>query len=762
MTVDDTQAEQLASKASAAAHLTSSSNTDIQSLYTTALEQRTRLEQHHDDQYLSLAPTFLSLHQQASSSKQLLSSLESFLSTFQSDLSTLSTHISALQNTSHQIDSRLDATRDVEIQLASFLSDIALSPRIVDLFFETEPESRPELWQKAVKQLERVLEATSPSATLQLPPASSDAKESVTVGDIQAVKEVRAVAEACRNVVAGKLRSYLIAPHASIKASVTTNLQVLQTSILLRHHRPLYAFLARQMPRVAIDVQRSYVAAARLYFETAFRRYARSLGVIRKRWVEPSTSSLITDPLPSSSSSSGSYAATAMSTLQNSMAALSKTAAGAGSSASFLPPTARQAGGSNTPAKDASNTSDADAMSGTTDAWLFSATRLQYARLESNVATVLGYLADDASFKACPENLFRSLSLVLLDNACSEYTFLVRFFEGIGSEDDAAQAERAGGGSKGSAASTPGAGATVGPDESASVTGGDDTVGGADDDAAGPEPTVVQLSAAEQRRLKGRGASDEIFKQIMEPSVSTWVSFTKTLLTPATSAGASLAASATSVVSSTVTGSSNAGGAGSSVASTPAGYFALLSMIQLNDALLDMLRARGCSNALVETALMGFKIQAYPLVKRFLDDQIAALAALTSSPSASSTSASGMWGMLSTLTTSSLTSHLSLTSSLAEALVLRYASLFTKTLWILQDTLDQGILSALTRLRAELAKAIVSSKETEKWARRDKAAAVRLVMEASEAVLSVTALASHPKVQNEFSFWNETLKSIPA
>ncbi|SJX61630.1 related to VPS52-component of the Golgi-associated retrograde protein complex [Sporisorium reilianum f. sp. reilianum] len=751
MTVDDTQAEQLASKASVAAHLTSSSNTDIQSLYTTALEQRTRLEQHHDDQYLSLAPTFLSLHQQASSSKQLLSSLESFLSTFQSDLSTLSTHISALQNTSHQIDSRLDATRDVEIQLASFLSDIALSPRIVDLFFETEPESRPELWQKAVKQLERVLEATSPSATLQLPPASGDAKESVTVGDVQAVKEVRAVAEACRNVVAGKLRSYLIAPHASIKASVTTNLQVLQTSILLRHHRPLYAFLARQMPRVAIDVQRSYVAAARLYFETAFRRYARSLGVIRKRWVEPSTSSLITDPLPSSSSSSGGYAATAMSTLQNSMAALSKTAAGAGSSASFLPPTARQAGGSNTPAKDASNTSDADATSGTTDPWLFSAPRLQYARLESNAATVLGYLADDASFKACPENLFRSLSLVLLDNACSEYTFLVRFFEGIGSEDDVAQAERAGGGSKGSAASTPGAGAAVGPDESASVTGADDTVGGADDDAAGPEPTVVQLSAAEQRRLKGRGASDEIFKQIMEPSVSTWVSFTKTLLTPATS-----------VVSSTVTGSSTAGGAGSSVASTPAGYFALLSMIQLNDALLDMLRARGCSNALVETALMGFKIQAYPLVKRFLDDQIAALAALTSSPSASSTSASGMWGMLSTLTTSSLTSHLSLTSSLAEALVLRYASLFTKTLWILQDTLDQGILSALTRLRAELAKAIVSSKETEKWARRDKAAAVRLVMEASEAVLSVTALASHPKVQNEFSFWNETLKSIPA
>ncbi len=174
MTIDDAHAERLVSLApSIASALTSSSSdndaTSIQSLYETALAERSQLEREQDEKYLSLAPTFLSLHQQAASSKELLTSLETFLSTFQSDLSTLSTHISALQTTSHQIDSRLDATRDVEIQLASFLSDIALSPRIVDLFFETEPESRPELWLKAVKQLERVLEATSPSATLSLP-----------------------------------------------------------------------------------------------------------------------------------------------------------------------------------------------------------------------------------------------------------------------------------------------------------------------------------------------------------------------------------------------------------------------------------------------------------------------------------------------------------------------------------------------------------------------------------------------------------------
>ena len=697
MAVDDTHAEHLASKASAAAHLTSSSSTSIQSLYTLALSQRTRLEQEQDDKYLALAPTFLSLHQQASSSKQLLSSLESFLSTFQSDLSTLSTHISALQATSHQIDSRLDATRDVEVQLASFLSHIALSPRIVELFFETEPDSRPELWLKAVKQLERVLDATSPSASITLPNGPD------AVGtDVKAVQEVRAVAEACKNVVATKLRNYLIAPHSSIKASVTTNLQVLQTSVLLRHHRPLYAFLARQMPRVAIDVQRSYVGSARLYFETAFRRYARSLGVIRKRWTEASSGVEITD-LPGAAWN----AATAISSLQANMTAVSRIQA--------------RIGGNGTPARTAQE-ADSDSNG---DPWLFPANRLQYARLESNAGTVLGYLADESHFKACPENLFRSLSLVLLDNACSEYTFLVRFFEGI-SDDVEPATSRADERSKASTV-----GGAVGPDESASVTGADETV----DEEAGPEATVVQLGAAEQRRLKGRGASDEIFKQVMEPSVATWVTFSKTLLSVPTSTTTAVVSAATAATG---------GGGSSGTGMTPGGYFSLLSMLTLNDALLELLTARGCTSSLVESALMGFKITAYPLVKRFLDDQISALSSL-SSPSSSS---AGVWSLLNRSTSSP-----TLTSPLADAIVIRYTSLFTTSLYILYDSPDQGILSALARLRSRLAKALTTSKFP------DNLQPVRTLISALEAAGTGT-LASHPKVQNEFSFWNETLKSM--
>jgi vacuolar protein sorting-associated protein 52 len=61
---------------------------------------------------------------------------------------------------------------------------------------------------------------------------------------------------------------------------MTTNLSVLQTSVFLKY-RSLFAFLQRQAPNVASEVQRAYVGTVRTYFETGFRRYIRSLTWIK-------------------------------------------------------------------------------------------------------------------------------------------------------------------------------------------------------------------------------------------------------------------------------------------------------------------------------------------------------------------------------------------------------------------------------------------------------------------------------------------------
>jgi len=79
---------------------------------------------------------------------------------------------------------------------------------------------------------------------------------------------------------ATKLRAFFLALLNTIKKSVTTNMQVLQSSGFLKY-RALFGFLKRQAEPVAKEIQESYIAAARTYYETAFRRYIRSLGLLR-------------------------------------------------------------------------------------------------------------------------------------------------------------------------------------------------------------------------------------------------------------------------------------------------------------------------------------------------------------------------------------------------------------------------------------------------------------------------------------------------
>ena len=69
---------------------------------------------------------------------------------------------------------------------------------------------------------------------------------------------------------------------------MTTNMRVIQTSVLLKY-RPLYTFLQRRAPSVALEFQKAYIAATRVYYETGFRRYTRSLS-----WTKVSSGDLPT------------------------------------------------------------------------------------------------------------------------------------------------------------------------------------------------------------------------------------------------------------------------------------------------------------------------------------------------------------------------------------------------------------------------------------------------------------------------------------
>lgn len=214
--------------------------------------------------YHGQAKDFVSLHEQVETSVNLLDSLESFLSTFQKDLSSVSGQISELQERSKDIDNRLKSRRRIEKPLSSLLSDLAIPPSLAITILDTDVG---EPWIATITDFER---------RLDLLKVRSRVKAARDLGD---------VAEGLRIVAATKLRTFFLALLQPIRTSVTTNMQVMQTSVFVKY-RALYAFLQRQAPNVASEVQRAYTGTARTYYETGFRRYVRSLGWIKVRTPE--------------------------------------------------------------------------------------------------------------------------------------------------------------------------------------------------------------------------------------------------------------------------------------------------------------------------------------------------------------------------------------------------------------------------------------------------------------------------------------------
>lgn len=210
---------------------------------------------------------------------------------------------------------------------------------------------------------------------------------------------------------------------------MATSVQIHQSSVLLPNYQVLYRFLATHAPRVAAEVQRAYINAARLYYETAFRRYVRELKRILARWREPAT------------------------TLAN----------------AYTIDEGRSGVTAHAPCG-------------------YELDRVRYARIDDAPRVVLAYMAEDPTFRASPENLFHTLSLVLVDNACSEYTFLARFFAGA-----AAPAS--------------------------------DAVAHGDAAQAQPPsaPSITSLSADEaEQHAPNRMVTNESWRQVMEPALSYW------------------------------------------------------------------------------------------------------------------------------------------------------------------------------------------------------------------------------------------------
>ncbi|PLW07704.1 hypothetical protein PCASD_01743 [Puccinia coronata f. sp. avenae] len=311
-------------------------STDLEQAYLNQSQRTEKLADDVEQFYASRKKEYEDLQAEIKSSEELLDLLSDLLAHFQDDLSSVSTSIAELQGRSKLIENRLEGRKLLERKLSPYIAYTVIPPSLISTIMSTEPN---EAWLPAIKDLEIRLVSLRTSSFEKRPIDSSDH-----------------VADKLRLVAAYKIRSFFITAFGPFRSSITTNLQVTQSSFLLKY-RSLFAFLQRHSARIAHEVQKAYVGTARWYFETSFRRYVRALEKIKARgWAKVG---LVGDLQPTTRA------------LDNSL--------------------------------------------------------ISQAKLDG-ADVVLAYLAEDSSFQQSPEALFRSLSLVAIDNAISEWSFANHFF----------------------------------------------------------------------------------------------------------------------------------------------------------------------------------------------------------------------------------------------------------------------------------------------------------------------------------------------
>ncbi|KAI0663307.1 Vps52-domain-containing protein [Cubamyces menziesii] len=155
------------------------------------------------------ARDFVELHDQVQTSVNLLDSLEDFLSTFQKDLSAVSGQIANLQDRSKDIDNRLKSRRRIEKPLSNLLVDLCIPPALATLILDTRVD---ENWIPAITEFERKLDTLKVRVR------------------VKAARDLSEVAEGLRIVAATKLRTFFLALLEPVKTSMTTNLQVIQST----------------------------------------------------------------------------------------------------------------------------------------------------------------------------------------------------------------------------------------------------------------------------------------------------------------------------------------------------------------------------------------------------------------------------------------------------------------------------------------------------------------------------------------------------
>ncbi|KDE05415.1 hypothetical protein MVLG_04210 [Microbotryum lychnidis-dioicae p1A1 Lamole] len=465
---------------------------------------------------------------------------------------------------------------------------------------------------------------------------------------IQARKALDEIAEALRVAAAQKILTHLISLIKPFTTSINSPLSSLQTFVLLPL-KPLFDFLRRHAARQAHEFQKAYTNTMRWYYETGFRRYVRTLEKVRVKGVQ------VPEPI-------GVVGAGA----DGGLSLLAKRPASQHLSATFT-----------------SATGDLNSA-------------IANSRIEGGppIMTVAPTDKTSTTIKPSPEYLFRSASLVMSDNAETEYAFLSTFFgthSSLNVNEPRTPSLFAAEGGNG--AKVPGAGDTStaswisvsGPGQAGTRTPlGEDESGSQFElelkSNSGLSMSISNWMTTTTREEKSgrlnRTVVGGLWKLIMEPAQEYMRNFTAALLDPA----------------------------------FPPSPIALLSMIRLNEALLNRLVSAPPVQVInstamlqqmqdeaeqppqlivpstptcpaMETHLISIRMQLWPLFISSMENELDSIKAINGSGSGTTSSMASMFGTMTGGRTGG-----AVKDSVVRIIIKRYAEMFNAVLELVVGT----------------------------------------------------------------------------
>lgn len=226
--------------------------------YTKGVEENLRkVELESIQDYINESDNLVSLHSEIRECDSILTQMESLLGGFQVEIGSISSEIKTLQEKSMGMGLKLKNRRVAELNLARFIEDLVVPPKMIDTIVDGEVN------EEYVRTLQML------SKKLKFIEVDPMAKTSA------ALKDVQPEFERLRQKAISKGFDFIVQKLQALKKP-KTNIQILQQNVLLKY-KYVAAFLKEHGKDVYHDIYLAYIDTLNKVLSAHFRAYIQAL-----------------------------------------------------------------------------------------------------------------------------------------------------------------------------------------------------------------------------------------------------------------------------------------------------------------------------------------------------------------------------------------------------------------------------------------------------------------------------------------------------